>query len=106
MDSQTAAKIIEELAAIILSFAPEAGFIDKYGGTVVERIAGCPETQFCGYFSYKAHVSLEFTKGIRLEDPEGVLEGAGKQRRHIKLRTLDDIAMKRCRSFLIQAAGL
>lgn len=78
MDSQTAAKIIEELAAIILSFAPEAGFIDKYGGTVVERIAGCPETQFCGYFFYKAHVSLEFTKGYQTGGPRGVVGGVGQ----------------------------
>lgn len=106
MDSHTKEKITAELAAIILDIAPDAGFVAKYGGTLVELAAGNPKTQFCGYFAYKAHISLEFSKGFELDDPEGLLEGKGKYRRHIKLRRLEDITHKRCREFLEQASRL
>lgn len=35
---------------------------------------------------YRAHVSLYFFRGAHLEDPAGLLEGTGKQGRHVKLR--------------------
>ena len=40
------------------------------------------------------------------DDPEKVLEGGGKHRRHIKLASLADIVDKRCEDFLRQARDL
>ncbi len=41
--------------------------------------------------SAKAHVSFCFTGASKLPDPDGRLEGTGKDMRHIKLRTLADV---------------
>jgi hypothetical protein len=40
---------------------------------------------FCYLVGYTKHVNLGFCEGTRLEDPDGLLEGRGKQMRHVKL---------------------
>ncbi len=40
----------------------------------------------------KAGVSLGFMHGTTLADPKGLLEGTGKNLRHVKLKTLEDAA--------------
>src|ERR1035438_786028 len=35
---------------------------------------------------YTKHINLGFYRGARMHDPEGVLEGSGKQLRHIKIK--------------------
>ncbi len=46
-------------------------------------------------FSYllatKNHVNLGFMDFHKISDPKGLLEGTGKDMRHIKLKTMDDI---------------
>ncbi len=40
-----------------------------------------------GYVNaFSAHVNVGFFYGAALDDPAGVLEGAGKRMRHVKLR--------------------
>jgi hypothetical protein len=39
-------------------------------------------------------VNLELWRGAHLEDPDGVLEGTGKDLRHIKLRKAGDVRQK------------
>lgn len=40
-----------------------------------------------GYVNaFKAHVNIGFFRGAEIADPEGILEGAGKFMRHVKLR--------------------
>jgi hypothetical protein len=36
--------------------------------------------------AFKAHVNVGFFRGAEIADPEGLLEGAGKFMRHVKLR--------------------
>jgi len=48
-------------------------------------------------------VSLEFGDGAALPDEHGVLEGAGKLRRHIKLCALDDVEQKHVLQYLTLA---
>jgi hypothetical protein len=106
MEESDKAKIVAQLKAVVATVEPEAAFVAKYGGTMVESVPGQPKSQFCGIFAYKDHVSLEFTNGAQLDDPEKVLEGGGKHRRHIKLASLADIVDKRCEDFLRQARAL
>lgn len=40
---------------------------------------------------YSKHVNLGFNKGASLADPDGLLEGTGKNLRHVKLRSKDDL---------------
>jgi hypothetical protein len=47
----------------------------------------CVEDAPFGYVNiFKTHVNLGFFQGATLADPAGLLEGAGKRMRHVKLR--------------------
>ena len=41
--------------------------------------------------AFKAHVNVGFFRGAEIADPEGLLEGAGKFMRHVKLRPERDV---------------
>ena len=86
------------LRTLILDLGPQVSEEVKHGGIL---FAGAQP--FCGIFAYSRHVSLEFGDGATLADPYGVLEGSGKQRRHIKLVQPADIADKHVAHYL-QAA--
>lgn len=76
----------------------------KYGGILFSS-DGVP---FGGVFAYRQHVSVEFGVGAAIADPHGHLEGQGKGRRHIKLRTIDDLATRKLAEYLplaLRAAG-
>lgn len=85
----------------IRSVAPQAAERVMYGGLMFSVPAQC-----CGVFAYAEHVSVEFGRGCDLDDAHGVLEGSGKYRRHIKLRTDADIAAKHLTNYIRQAAAL
>ena len=72
---------------------------------MIELFKDAPKSRIGGIYSYTDHVSLELTQGRLLDDPDNVLEGAGKTRRHIKLRALEDIANKGCKHFIVSAAA-
>jgi len=62
------------------------------GGDVVELMHdGCPvacvEDVPFGYVNvFKSHTNVGFFYGAHLDDPAGLLEGAGKNMRHVKVR--------------------
>jgi hypothetical protein len=91
------------LIATVQRHAPSAGHRPMYGGLVFERQLGVPKTCVCGIYGYSEHLSLEFTQGAALDDPMGVLEGAGKHRRHIKLRSMGDILAKDAEGYVARA---
>lgn len=62
-------------------------------GTDVREILhdGCPtacvgDAAFAYVNAFAAHVNVGFYNGASLDDPAGLLEGAGKRMRHVKLR--------------------
>ena len=69
--------LIAALDQIIISVAPKASTVGKYGGTLYTLRPNEKEGQFCGVFPYKNHVQLSFTRGSELDDPSEVLNGAG-----------------------------
>lgn len=106
MKSEVKVKIVKRLADIIRDIAPDATMLDMYGGKIIELIPGKSGSRGFGYFVHANHVSLEFTKDAALQDPDQILEGTGKLRRHIKLRQLHDVGNKRCKEFLVQVTKL
>jgi hypothetical protein len=52
---------------------------------------------------YTKGVNLGFNRGATLADPTGILEGTGKQIRHIKIRSPADLARPELRSYLRRA---
>jgi hypothetical protein len=53
-------------------------------------------------------VSLAFLRGAELDDPDGLLEGAGASVRHVKIKSGEDLASRRraIGRMLVEAAGL
>ncbi|MBL1419565.1 MAG: DUF1801 domain-containing protein [Alphaproteobacteria bacterium] len=96
------AMILDKIAALELP-----GFWrPMYGGLVFELEDAVHKTQIVGIFISKKHVSFAFTNGYLLNDPESLLEGGGKYRRHLKLRSFNDIDDKNLTGFFNQAYKL
>ena len=51
----------------------------------------------------KDHVNLGFIRGSELADPQRILEGTGKQMRHIKIRNMSDLERPAIRTYLQEA---
>jgi hypothetical protein len=69
------------------------GLDRSYGGLV------------CGITPQHAHVSLVFANGVALPDTEHLLEGTGKQVRHLKIRLPADIEAPALLALLTAAAA-
>ena len=61
---------------------------------------------FCFYMVGRNHVTFGFHYGTSLEDPEGLLEGTGKNIRHVKLRTVEDLKRKGLKGLIWAAVRL
>ena len=61
---------------------------------------------FCFYMVGKHHVTFGLHFGTSLADPEGLLEGTGKNIRHVKLRTVEDLEQKGLRKLVAAASRL
>jgi len=61
---------------------------------------------FCFYIVGKNHVTLGFHYGTSLDDPESLLEGSGKNLRHVKLRAAEDLEKKGLKELVLAAARL
>lgn len=59
----------------------------KYGGLVFLKSG----VLIGGVFPYKNHISIEFSNGADFNDPQSLLEGKGKKRRHLKIHDHKDI---------------
>ena len=49
------------------------------------------EAAFAYVDAFKAHVNVGFFRGAGIADPDGLLEGAGRYMRHVKLRPESDV---------------
>lgn len=106
MDETIKAQIIELLKETATKLAPDTNLREMYGGLVIELEKDNPKSRIGGIYAYSEYVSLELAKGVSFEDPNGVLEGSGKLRRHVKLRSLGDLEAKGCQAFLEKAVSL
>lgn len=52
---------------------------------------------------YTKHVNLGFHWGARMDDPDGVLKGDGKQMRHIQIKSRADLGTPVVRDYLLRA---
>ena len=68
-----------------------------YGPT--HRMKDC----ICYIGVIKDHVNLGFIRGSELADPQRILEGTGKQMRHIKIKNISDLERPAIRSYLQEA---
>ncbi|MFH0975391.1 MAG: DUF1801 domain-containing protein [Spirochaetota bacterium] len=89
------AKMITVLRKIILKIIPEASEVIMYGGIVYKT-----DFLLCGIFQRKKYISIEFGNGSMMDDPYSVLEGNGKERRHIKIFGYEEIEKKKVKYYL------
>ena len=73
----------------------------KYGGLVFNL----SNILMGGIFVYSKHISIEFSFGAELPDPDRILEGKGKKRRHIKISKIQDIQDKKVKDFVACAVS-
>ena len=58
----------------------------------------------CFFMVGKNHVTFGFLRGTSLPDPAGLLEGTGKNLRHVKLKTAGDLGKPALRKLIVAAA--
>lgn len=88
-----------EMRDIIFNIYPETNERIMYGGIMFSLNS----EDFGGLFVRKNHISFEFSKGFEMKDPNRFLEGSGKFRRHLKIRSKEDIKNKEIAFFVKQA---
>ena len=98
--------LVELLDSLVMAAFPKSTKVPKYGGTLYTLNPDEKEGQFCGVFPYKAHVQLSFANGNELDDPDGLLEGGGKFRRHLTYKSLDEVDAKVVKRFCKAASKL
>lgn len=59
-----------------------------------------------GLIPHTAHVNVQLADGALLPDPAVIVEGTGKRIRHVKCRSLDDVARPALRALLEEQAAL
>ena len=71
---------------------------------------GIPTFDFHGPFGLlmvgTSHVTFGFTRGTSLSDPAGLLEGTGKNLRHVKLKTAEQLRDGNLERLILEAAAL
>ncbi|MCD4780952.1 MAG: DUF1801 domain-containing protein [Candidatus Omnitrophica bacterium] len=95
-------EILVSLRNAILKISPDAQEEIKYGGLVFN----VDTKLICGIFIRKKHLSLEFSFGMKMSDPDKCLEGDGKYRRHLKIFDKKDIKSKKVKFYVKQAFSL
>lgn len=90
--------ILQKLRKIVFEHLPRVNEKIMYGGIMFSY----KNEDIGGIFSYQNHTSFEFSKGFTFNDPNRILEGRGKFRRHIKIKTFDDIKDKEVDFFVQQ----
>ena len=94
--------------ALVLTVAPDATELlyDSYNAVAVAfTFTGRMTEAFCHVAVYSGHVNLGFNRGAELSDRGGVLHGAGKLIRHVKVRRLEDLDHAYLRKLLQLAAA-
>ncbi len=92
-------KTLLKIRKIFLDTFPQLGERIMYGGIVFFM----DEDLISGIFVSKNHITIEFGRGYQMNDPDQLLEGKGKYRRHLKIKSREDVAGKRVAYFVKQA---
>ena len=79
-------EIVKALREIILSIDPSLNESLKWKQPVYSK-----KGDICYIFPAGDHVNLGFYNGTELRDPKKMLEGTGKNMKHIKIRGLENI---------------
>ena len=90
---------LNTMREIVFEVYPQTDERMMYGGIMFS----IDKEDFGGLFVRKNHISFEFGNGVSMEDPGKFLEGSGKFRRHLKIRSKEDVTNKKVDFFVKQA---
>ena len=93
--------LLSELRTVIQSTVPDAQEAMKWGQPCFSR-----NGLFCYLQRAKNHVTLGFQKGAKMNDPDGLLKGDGKQMRHVKFGQNSQIDPVQCAALIKEAIRL
>lgn len=94
--------VLDRIRSVIFDAVPDAVEQFKWG----RPCYSADNRLFCYLHTSRGHATLGFQHGASLSDPGKRLEGDGKDMRHIKLRSVDDIDEACFRSMLTEATRL
>jgi len=101
-DNPALQKVVRGLRSLVNASAPGTKMtVNSWGIPTFES-----KDPFCFYIVGKHHVTLGFHYGTSLDDPESLLEGSGKNLRHVKLRAVEDLEKKGLKELVLDAARL
>jgi hypothetical protein len=101
-DNPALQKVVRGLRSLVKAAAPGTKItVNSWGIPTFET-----KDPFCFYMVGKNHVTFGFHYGTSLADPQGLLEGTGKNIRHVKLRAVEDLEQKGLKKLVLAAARL
>jgi hypothetical protein len=101
-DNPALQKLVRALRSFVKAAVPGTKItVNSWGIPTFEA-----KDPFCFYMVGKNHVTFGFHYGTSLDDPESLLEGTGKNLRHVKLRTLEDLEKKGLKELVLAATRL
>ncbi len=97
--------ISRNLRALILKIHPDVVEVVRLGDGAASYGIGPKKMSeaYCYIMPKESYVNLGFYYGVSLADPAELIEGTGKNLRHVKVRTMKDIRKPALRE-LIKAA--
>jgi len=95
-------EIIRGLRELIHEVVPEVTETVNPWGIPTFELNG----PMCYFMVATKHITFGFPRGTSLTDPRGLLEGTGKNMRHVKLRKLEDLQREGLRDLVEEAARL
>jgi hypothetical protein len=95
-------EIIRGLRELIREVVPEVTETVNPWGIPTFELNG----PLCYFMVATKHITFGFPRGTSLTDPRGLLEGTGKNMRHVKLRNVEDLRREGLRELVEEAARL
>jgi hypothetical protein len=99
--------IVFELRNLIASIAPFAAEVRHSRGFSYydDRRGGPVSAGICQIIIFKDHIRLAFIHGAFLPDPQGLLEGEPKYKKHIRITSFDDAPWDYLKSLIAASAN-
>ncbi len=99
--SENQRPVLDALRKLILSSA--AGVVEEFKWS--RPCYSTPGGMFCYLQRTKSHVTLGFQRGASLKDPKKLLDGTGKDMRHVKISAADELDQPALRQLIKQAVA-
>jgi hypothetical protein len=93
--------VVEMIRGMMKAYAPQAQEMISYGipaYKIRKIVAVISPTQ--------KDITFSFSRGAQFEDPYGLLRGAGKSSRHVKLKSLEGMDQDALRYYIGQAVEM